>query len=255
MLAKRIIPCLDVKDGQVVKGVQFRNHEVVGDIIELAQRYRDEGADELVFYDITASSDQRTVDRNWIARASAVLDIPFSVAGGIRTIEDARVILANGADKISINSPALEKPKLVDIMAREFGSQCVVVGIDSREENGDYYVYQYTGDVSKTQATKRRTLDWVVEVAKRGAGEIVLNCMNQDGMRQGYDIAQLKAVRGVVTVPLIASGGAGALEHFAAAFKDAHIDGALAASVFHKQVLSIGVVKTFLQQQGVNVRI
>lgn len=255
MLAKRIIPCLDVKDGQVVKGIQFRNHEVVGDILDLAQRYRDEGADELVFYDITASSDQRTVDRNWIARISAVLDIPFSVAGGIRTIDDARIILANGADKISINSPALEKPELVDIMAREFGSQCVVVGIDSREEDGDYYVYQYTGDPDKTQATKRRTMDWAAEVAKRGAGEIVLNCMNQDGMREGYDISQLKAVRGAIAIPLIASGGAGALEHFAAAFQDAHVDGALAASIFHKQVLTIGEVKTYLNQKGVTVRL
>ena len=151
MLAKRIIPCLDVKDGQVVKGVQFRDHEVVGEIMALAQRYRDEGADELVFYDITASSDNRIVDRAWIARIAHVLDIPFCVAGGIRTLDDARAILANGADKISINSPALENPALIDRMAAEFGSQCVVVGIDSREENADYWVYQYTGDAAGTR--------------------------------------------------------------------------------------------------------
>jgi cyclase len=254
MLAKRIIPCLDVKDGQVVKGVQFRNHEVVGDIISLAQRYRDEGADELVFYDITASSDGRTVDRSWITRVSAILDIPFCVAGGIRTVDDARAILANGADKISINSPALENPDIINRMAQELGTQCVVVGIDSRQEEGDYWVYQYTGDATKTQATRRRTLDWAVEVAKRGAGEIVLNCMNQDGVRQGYDIAQLCAVRDCVSIPLIASGGAGALEHFADVFKKAGVNGALAASVFHKQVLTVGEVKNFLQQQDVVVR-
>jgi cyclase len=255
MLAKRVIPCLDVKDGQVVKGVQFRNHEVVGDIIDLATRYRDEGADELVFYDITASSDGRMVDRKWIARVAAVLDIPFSVAGGIRTVDDARAILANGADKISINSPALETPALIDQMAREFGCQCVVLGIDSKQQDGDYWVYQYTGDVAKTQAARRRTMDWATEAAQRGAGEIVLNCMNQDGMRQGYDIDQLRAVRDRVSIPLIVSGGAGALQHFADAFQQAHVDGALAASVFHKQVLTVGEVKNFLRQQGVAVRL
>ena len=255
MLAKRIIPCLDVKEGQVVKGVQFRDHEIVGDILGLAKRYRDEGADELVFYDITASSDGRRVDRAWIARIAAILDIPFSVAGGIRTTEDARAILANGADKISLNSPALENPAIIDDMAREFGTQCVVIGIDSRQEDGDYFVYQYTGDAAKTQATRRRTLDWVAEVADRGAGEIVLNCMNQDGMRQGYDIPQLSAVRARVSVPLIASGGAGALAHFAEAFQKTGVDGALAASVFHKQVLTIGEVKEFLRQQKLAVRL
>jgi imidazole glycerol-phosphate synthase subunit HisF len=254
MLAKRIIPCLDVKDGQVVKGVQFRNHKVVGEIIPLAQRYRDEGADELVFYDITASSDNRIVDRNWIARIARVLDIPFCVAGGIRSVDDARAILANGADKISVNSPALENPDLIDRLAAEFGNQCVVVGIDSREEDGDYRVYQYTGDAAKTVAAKRRTLDWVVEAAQRGAGEIVLNCMNQDGMRKGYDVVQLRAVRERISVPLIASGGAGALEHFASVFREARVDGALAASVFHKQVVTVGEVKSYLQREGVNVR-
>ena len=254
MLAKRIIPCLDVKDGQVVKGVQFRNHEVVGDIIELAKRYAKEGADELVFYDITASSDGRRVSRDWVGKVSAVLDIPFCVAGGIRTIDDARSVLAHGADKISINSPALENPDLITHLADEFGSQCVVVGIDSRKENNDYVVYQYTGDAAKTVASKRRTLDWVVEAQKRGAGEIVLNCMNQDGVRQGYDVKQLRAVRDLITVPLIASGGAGAVEHFADVFEVAHVDGALAASVFHKQIMTVGEVKAHLRQKGIVVR-
>ncbi len=254
MLAKRIIPCLDVKDGKVVKGVQFRDHEIVGDIIGLASRYRDEGADELVFYDITASSDGRMVDRQWIARVADVLDIPFCVAGGIRTVDDARAILANGADKISINSPALENPDLIDLMAREFGSQCVVIGIDSKKQDGDYWVYQYTGDAAKTQATRRRSVAWAVEATERGAGEIVLNCMNQDGMRDGYDIDQLRTVREKVSIPLIASGGAGIQDHFADVFQKAHVDGALAASVFHKQLLTIGEVKSFLRQQGVMVR-
>lgn len=254
MLAKRIIPCLDVRDGQVVKGVKFRDHRVVGDILDLARRYCDEGADELVFYDITASSDGRSVDRSWIARVSAILDIPFCVAGGIRTIADARSVLSSGADKISINSPALQDPDLIDAMAGEFGSQCIVLSVDSRTEEGDYWVYKFTGDPTKTQAARRRTLDWVVEGATRGAGEIVLNCMNQDGVRKGYDIAQLSAVRALVSVPLIASGGAGALSHFADVFHMAHVDGALAASVFHDQIVTVGDVKADLQKRNIRVR-
>ena len=254
MLARRIIPCLDVKDGVVVKGVRFRNHEIVGDIVELAQRYRDEGADELVLYDITASSDGRTIDRSWIARITAILDIPFCVAGGIRTPEDAREILAQGADKISINSPALENPDLIDKLAQQFGSQCVVVGIDSLRMGGEYRVHQFTGDVARTQITSRNTFDWAAEAARRGAGEIVLNCMDRDGMRDGYDIAQLRAVRDAVSVPLIASGGAGAKEHFLEAFREARVDGALAAGIFHRQVVTIGEVKQFLAEQEIDVR-
>jgi imidazole glycerol-phosphate synthase subunit HisF len=254
VLAKRIIPCLDVKDGQVVKGVQFRDHRISGDILELARRYRDEGADELVFYDITASSDGRLVDRGWVARVSAILDIPFCVAGGIRMANDARAILAEGADKISINSPALENPDLIDDMAREFGSQCIVVGIDSRREDGNFRVYQYTGSAARTKATGRRTLDWAAEAAQRGAGEIVLNCMNQDGMRHGYDVEQLRAVRGCISVPLIASGGAGTVEHFAEAFELAGVDGALAASLFHDRIATVGEVKTCLQRRNILVR-
>ncbi len=255
MLAKRIIPCLDVKDGKVVKGVQFRDHEIVGDILSLAKRYRDEGADELVFYDITASSDGRMVDRQWIARVAEVIDIPFCVAGGIRTADDARAILANGADKISINSPALENPDIIDALAKEFGNQCIVVGIDSKKQDGDYRVYQYTGDAAKTIETRRNTLNWAQEAASRGAGEIVLNCMDQDGVKRGYDIEQLSTVRNLISIPLIASGGAGRLEHFADVFLKARVDGALAASVFHKQILTIGEIKGFLKQQSVPVRL
>jgi cyclase len=255
MLSKRIIPCLDVKDGRVVKGVQFRDHEVVGDIVALARRYCEADADELVFYDITASSDRRTVDRSWIERIARVIDIPFCVAGGIRTVEDGRAVLNGGADKISINSPALERPELIAEMAAAFGSQAIVVGIDSRHEDGDWHVYQYTGDPAKTRAAKRRTLDWAKEAAARGAGEIVLNCMNQDGMRQGYDIAQLAAVRAAVRVPLIASGGAGAAEHFRDVFAQARVDGALAASVFHKGMIAIPDLKNYLAGEGIEVRL
>jgi cyclase len=235
--------------------VRFRNHRDVGDIIDLASRYRDEGADELVFYDITASPDGRSVDRSWVSRVAAVLDIPFCVAGGIRSLEDAESVLNRGADKISINSPALADPSLIGRLASRFGVQCVVLGIDSRAEDGDWFVYQYTGDPDRTTATRRRTLDWVHEVQERGAGEIVLNCMNQDGVRQGYDLDQLRRVREVCEVPLIASGGAGRAEHFLAAFAEARVDGALAASVFHSGEMHIGELKGWLAARGIEMRV
>lgn len=238
----------------MVKGVQFRDHRVVGDIMTLAARYRDEGADELVFYDITASPDRRTVDRTWVNRIAAVLDVPFCVAGGIRTVEDAETVLNLGADKISINSPALERPDLIDELVRRFGSQCIVIGIDTLERDGGYHVYQYTGDPTRSRAADRSTLDWVREVQDRGAGEIVLNCMNQDGVRKGYDIEQLAAVRTVTHIPLIASGGAGAVEHFREVFEQAHVDGALAASVFHTAAIDVGDLKRYLTECGIPIR-
>lgn len=256
MLARRIIPCLDVRDGKVVKGVQFRNHEIVGDIVPLAEHYAKQGADELVFYDITASSDARVVDKSWISRIAQVIDIPFCVAGGIKSIEDAGKILEMGADKISINSPALLNPDLITQLHDVFGQQCVVIGIDSHFDanTGQYQVFQFTGDESRTQQTTWQTADWVREVQQRGAGEIVLNCMNQDGVRSGYDIAQLKLIRDVCQVPLIASGGAGAQAHFAEVFKNADVDGALAASVFHKNILTIPELKMYLREQKVEIR-
>jgi len=238
----------------VVKGVQFRNHRIVGDIRDLAARYRDEGADELVFYDITASPDGRIVDRDWINSVARLLDIPFCVAGGIKSIKDAEDVLNKGADKISINSPALANPELIGELASRFGSQCVVIGVDSREEADDWFVYQYTGDPDKTTAAQRSTLDWVHEVQERGAGEIVLNCMNQDGVRRGYDCVQLAAVREVCDVPLIASGGAGAREHFKEVFQQARVDGALAASVFHSAEIPIPDLKQYLADNQVDVR-
>jgi imidazole glycerol-phosphate synthase subunit HisF len=254
ILAKRIIPCLDVRDGQVVKGVRFRDHVVVGDILELATRYRDEGADELVFYDITASPDGRSVDRSWIRRIARILDIPFCVAGGIRSVADAERVLGEGAEKISINSPALADPELITRLSDRFGVQCVVVGIDSQAVAGDYQVYQFTGDPNRTRNTARRTLDWVREVQERGAGEIVLNCMASDGVRQGYDIRQLAAVRNLCRVPLIASGGAGTPDHFAAVFNEARVDGALAASVFHTGAIAIPDLKQYLRGRAIEIR-
>ena len=239
----------------VVKGVQFRNHRIVGDILELAERYCAEGADELVFYDITASPDNRTVDRSWVNNVASVIDIPFCVAGGIRSLADAEDVLNKGADKISINSPALANPELIGDLAARFGSQCVVIGIDSREEDQDYFVYQNTGDPAKTAAAERRTIDWVTEVQQRGAGEIVLNCMNQDGVRQGYDTAQLTAVRAISSVPLIASGGAGAASHFADVFDVARVDGALAASVFHSGEIHIADLKGYLADRDIDIRL
>lgn len=256
MLAKRLIPCLDVRDGVVVKGVQFRNHEIIGDIVPLAARYALEGADELVFYDITASSDGRVVDKSWVRKIAEVIDIPFCVAGGIKSVADAGKILELGADKISVNSPALARPELISELNAAFGQQCVVVGIDSYFDatTGQYQVYQYTGDETRSQKTRWLLLDWVEEVQRRGAGEIVLNCMNQDGVRQGYDLAQLSLVRQYCQVPLIASGGAGAVQHFIDVFRDADVDGALAASVFHKGIIAIPDLKSALIAANVEIR-
>lgn len=254
-LARRIVPCLDVRDGRVVKGVRFRDHVDMGDIVGLALRYRDEGADELVFYDITASPEGRRVDRAWVERVARVLDIPFCVAGGIRSVDDARAILFAGADKVSVNTPALERPALIAELADAFGVQCVVVGIDSlRDADGEWRVRQYTGDPSRMRALPRRTLDWVVEAQRLGAGEIVLNCMGHDGVRAGYDLDQLRAVRAACAVPLIASGGAGTAEHFVDVFREADVDGALAASVFHSGAVRIPALKRALAAAGIAVR-
>ena len=248
------MPCLDVRDGVVVKGVRFRDHAVVGDIVALAARYSDDGADELVFYDITASPDRRTVDRSWIARVAAAIDIPFCVAGGIRSVDDAEAILRAGADKISVNSPALERPQLIDELAARFGSQCVVVGIDSRAEGDGWAVWMNTGDVDTASAAARRTLDWAAEAEARGAGEIVLNCMNRDGVREGYDLAQLGAVRAATSIPLVASGGAGAMQHFSDVLATTGADAALAASVFHSGEIRIPDLKRHLLDAGIDIR-
>lgn len=255
MLSRRIIPCLDVRDGRVVKGVRFRDHVDMGDIVGLALRYRDEGADELVFYDIGASPEGRSVDHAWVERVARLIDIPFCVAGGIRDVDTARRVLHAGADKISINSPALERPALVAELADAFGVQCVVVGIDSiREADGQWRVRTNTGDPDRTRALPVRTMDWIVEAQRLGAGEIVLNCMDSDGVRRGYDIAQLRQARDLCQVPLVASGGAGEPVHFAEAFELADVDGALAASVFHSGAIPIPGLKRFLREREIEVR-
>jgi cyclase len=227
---------------------------VVGDILELAERYRDEGADELVFYDITASPEGRAVEPKWVRSVARVLDIPFCVAGGIRSVAQAEAVLNAGADKISVNSPALAQPELIDALSARFGVQCVVVGIDSQTSEHGYRVFQYTGDPDRSRDAGRDTLSWVREVQERGAGEIVLNCMASDGVRAGYDVAQLAAVRAHCAVPLVASGGAGAVEHFRAAFLEAKVDAALAASVFHTGDITVGDLNKTLSASGIEIR-
>jgi cyclase len=253
-VARRIIPCLDVRDGQVVKGVQFRDHRVMGDIIELAARYRDEGADELVFYDITASPQGRSIDIEWVRRVSETIDIPFCVAGGIRSVGNAGRILAQGADKISINTPALENPGLINELVKVFGSQCVVIGVDSISDGHTYTVRSHTGTPDAMRTPGRETLDWLNEVVDRGAGEVVLNCMSSDGTRAGYDIEQLAAARKVLPIPLVASGGAGSVEHFVNVFEQADVDAALAATVFHSGQIPIPDLKQSLAEAGIEVR-
>ena len=254
MLGKRIIPCLDVRDGRVVKGQRFKDHVDVGDIEELALRYVEQGADELVFYDIAASADNRTVDTEWIKRLSRIINIPFCVAGGIHSIEIAEKILNAGADKLSINSPALHRPSLIDELALTFGRQCIVIGIDSLFETDDWYVWAQTGRTETMRTSHRLTRDWIAEVQDRGAGEVVLNCMDQDGVRRGYDLEQMKTFRALCKVPLIASGGAGSPADFVDVFREAKVDGALAAGVFHRRELTVAQVKTELMWAGIPVR-
>lgn len=255
MLSKRIIPCLDVKDGQVVKGVKFKNHVVLGDVLEMAQRYRDQGADELVFYDITASAEGRSVSPDFVAEVAQVLDIPFCVAGGIRSVKTAREVLHKGADKISINSPAIERPQLIRELSDEFGAQCVVIGIDSCLIDGDYYIWKYTGREDTAKPVAIKTLDWIQQVQELGAGEIVLNCMGADGTKVGYDIEQLSAARKVCDLPLVASGGAGSSQDFLTAFREADVDAALAAGIFHRKELTVPELKAYLKNQNIEVRI
>ena len=256
MLAKRIIPCLDVKDGRVVKGVRFLDLRDAGDPVEQAVVYDAERADELVFLDITASHERRDIMREVVRRVAETVFIPFTVGGGLRTVEDIRAILAAGADKISINSPAVRRPELITEGARRFGSQCMVVAIDAKRlpplegEPPRWEVYINGGRVP----VGRDAVAWAVEAEDRGAGEILLTSMDADGTQAGYDVDLLQAVSGRVRIPVIASGGAGELEHFYQALTDGGASAALAASLFHYQQLSVAQVKAYLAGRGVPVR-
>ena len=257
MLAKRIIPCLDVKDGRVVKGVRFVNLRDAGDPVEQAVIYDAERADELVFLDITASHERRDIMRDVVRRVAETVFIPFTVGGGLRTVEDIREILVAGADKISINSSAVQRPELIAEGAKRFGSQCMVVAIDAKRLPAEpqapprWEVYIHGGRVP----VGRDALAWAKEAEDRGAGEILLTSMDADGTQAGYDIALLRAVSSTVRIPVIASGGAGKLEHFYDALTEGGASAALAASLFHYQALSIGQVKSYLAERGVPVRV
>ena len=251
MLTKRIIPCLDVKDGRVVKGIQFQDHRDMGDPATLARFYSEQGADELVFYDITASPERRGIDLTWVGRVAKEISIPFSVAGGIRSVDLAKQVFDTGADKVSINTPAQENPSLIDALAKTYGSQAVVVGIDLRGQN----IFANTGDPRKSQRSERTASSWIREVVSRGAGELVINSMNKDGIRSGYDLDALTKITDMINVPVIASGGAGAYEHFREVFQKTAVSGALAASVFHSSIITIPDLKIFLDDANIPIRI
>ena len=251
MLAKRIIPCLDVKDGRTVKGVNFVNLKDAGDIVELAARYSSEGADELVFLDITASSDNRSTRLAWVEQVAAAISIPFTVGGGISSEADVEALLKKGADKISINSSALADPGLIDRLAYGFGSQCVVVAIDARQEAGGWQVYSKGGRVR----TEKELFSWAEEAAARGAGEILFTSMDNDGTHKGFANEATSEISRRLTIPVIASGGAGTSEDFYRAFTLGRADAALAAGVFHYGQLTIPEVKEYLAAQGIEVRL
>ncbi|MDD4158399.1 MAG: imidazole glycerol phosphate synthase subunit HisF [Proteiniphilum sp.] len=251
MLRKRIIPCLDIKEGRTVKGVNFVGLRDAGDAVELARRYVEEGADELVFLDITATVENRKTLTSLVQRVAQEINIPFTVGGGIRTLEDAQAIIRAGADKVSLNSSAVERPALLTEIAEQFGNQCVVLAIDTKQEaNGEWMVYVQGGRTP----TPLRTVDWAQEGARRGAGEILLTSMNHDGTRNGFALEITQAVSEAVSIPVIASGGAGSLEHFAEVFAQTKASAALAASIFHFGEIAIPTLKEFLKSKEIPVR-
>ena len=251
MLTKRIIPCLDVHHGKVVKGINFINLIDAGDPVENAIRYNEEGADELVFLDITASVEERSILLDVVSLTAEAIFIPFTVGGGIRSVDDMHQILSAGADKISVNTAAIQNPHLIEEGARLFGNQCIVAAIDAKWTGNFFEVFSHGG---RTR-TGKDAVAWAKEVESCGAGEILLTSIDRDGTRAGYNIPLLKAVSEAVNVPIIASGGAGTKEHFYEAFVEGHADAALAASLFHFGELSIGEVKCFLESKGIEVRI
>lgn len=251
MLTKRIIPCLDIKNGRTVKGVNFLELRDAGNPVELAKKYSETGADELVFLDISATEERRKTLVNLVRKVAETINIPFTVGGGISSVEDVDILLKNGADKVSINSSAVKNPDLINQLAQKFGSQCVVVAIDAKRINGTWKVHLVGGK----QATDINLLDWVVEVANRGAGEILFTSMENDGTKNGFANEALEAISKLVNIPIIASGGAGNIQDFADAFIEGKSDAALAASVFHYGEIEIPELKQFLKQQNISIRI
>ncbi len=251
MLTKRIIPCLDIKDGRTVKGVNFENIRDAGDPVELAIRYCEEGADELVFLDISATNEKRKTLLSLVTRIASNINIPFTVGGGINSIEDVSLLLSAGADKISINTSAFKDPQLIKDLSNRFGSQCIVLAIDTKLENGDWFVYLNGGKVK----TETKALDWALEAVELGAGEILLTSMNNDGTKNGFANDITKLISESVNVPVIASGGAGSIQHFADAFILGKADAALAASVFHFNEINIQTLKKELRNNKIEVRL
>ncbi|HVB02883.1 MAG TPA: imidazole glycerol phosphate synthase subunit HisF [Chitinophagaceae bacterium] len=251
MLTKRIIPCLDIRDGKTVKGIQFENIREVGDPVELGTYYASQGADELVFLDITATQEGRKTFSELVTRIALHLNIPFTVGGGVSSVRDVSVLLQAGADKISVNTAAFKKPSLLDELAREFGSQCVVLAIDTRYEQGDWYVYLNGG----REKTDQKASDWSREAVSRGAGEILLTSMTHDGTRSGFALDITGRLSDGLSVPVIASGGAGNMIHFAEVFERAHADAALAAGIFHSREMKIASLKQFLSDRNIPMRI
>lgn len=251
MLTKRIIPCLDIKNGRTVKGVNFVDLRDAGDPVELAKIYSDEGADELVFLDISATEERRRTLVDLVHKVASTINIPFTVGGGISTVEDVEVLLQNGADKVSINSSAVKNPKLINDLAQKFGSQCVVVAIDAKQIDGEWMVHLVGGKVP----TAIRLFDWAQEVELRGAGEILFTSMNHDGTKNGFANEALAKLSKIVNIPIIASGGAGTVQHFVDTFKEGKADAALAASVFHFKEIEIKALKKELKNNNIEVRI
>jgi cyclase len=251
VLAKRIIPCLDIKDGKTVKGINFLNITDVGDPVELGSLYAQMGADELVFLDITATNEKRKTLSELVTRIAQHINIPFTVGGGISSVEDVSVLLACGADKISVNTAAVRNPQLISDLAAQFGSQCVVLAIDTKCIDGEWFVFLNGGRVP----TDIKTVDWAIEAVRLGAGEILLTSMNNDGTKDGFALDITKAVSEVVNVPVVASGGAGTMAHFVDVFNEGKADAALAASIFHYKEIGIPELKQYLKNEGVEVRI
>lgn len=251
MLTKRIIPCLDIKNGRTVKGVNFVDLKDAGDPVELAKKYSEEGSDELVFLDISATEERRKTLVDLVRNVAKTINIPFTVGGGISSVEDVSILLKNGADKVSINSSAVKNPNLINELAQEFGSQCLVVAIDAKKINEEWIVHLVGGKVS----TELNLFDWAIEVEKRGAGEILFTSMNNDGTKNGFANEALAKLSKLVNIPIIASGGAGTMQHFAETFMHGKADAALAASVFHFQEIEIPELKQYLKKQNIEIRL